>query len=620
MPYKNFRMKHANARLFNSIVAAAVIGAAIVAGIPGGARAATGNAALSLSPVNGTDAVGQTFTVSVMLDSGGGLGVNAADGKIAFDPTLLSVVSVSKGNSVFNLWVNDPAFSNTAGTISFSGGSNNAYTGSAGDVFDITFTALKAGTATLTFSSADALAADGQGTDILGGTSGATFTIGGSAPPASQQNSSGSGAGGGGSSSAAPAAPPPASFTPSVTITSATHPDPTKWYNDPNPSFSWQLTPDIAGVSTAFDRNPNTYPRRSSEGLISTKQYTGVGQGTWYFHIRFEDALGDWSDPVTMAVNIDTTPPLPFTLSIQPGAGIDGRTTIAFNATDTVSGVDHYLAVFDGGASTTIALADIQNGVYTAPPLLPGKHTVAIFAVDQAGNSTEADGQFQIPGIGSPEITNFPATVVEQSPIVIEGVADSGANVTLDIDNASGKSVSEGKMVADATGHWLYAVESGLPSGKYTLVVSMVTTQGATASTTADAAMNVLPAPFLDRFGWIIIVILLACIGGLIVFGIYKKKITEIRVSLAQRENEDVRQKTKAVFEALREEVDDQVSHLAGGAAQAQGEAKLEPENVLDAMRTALAISESTIAKEIDDVDRALAEGELDGEKKAKPQ
>jgi len=567
---------------------------------------AAGSATISLSPASGSYAPGKTFTVSVMLDSGGGVGVNAADGKITFDPSIVTVQSVSKGNSVFNLWVKDPSYSNTDGTINFSGGSNNAYTGNAGDVFDITFKGQKAGSAAVKFSSADALAADGQGTNVLASTADGTYALSGSAAaaPAPSTSASSQASDGGGSS----AASAPASFTPTVKIASPTHPDPTQWYNNANPNFTWQLTPDIAGVSTVFDRNAGTYPKRSSEGLISSKQYSNVAEGQWYFHARFEDALGNWSDPFVLPVQIDLTPPQPFTVTPQPGAGISGRTNLLFNATDTVSGIDHYVAIFDGTASTTIALNDVQNGTYTAPPLLPGKHTVAVFAFDRAGNSAEADGQFDIAGIALPNVTNFPAAVIENSPIVVEGVADSGANVTLDIKDDSGKTVSEGKMVADSTGHWLYAIESGLSTGKYSIISTMVTTQGAIASTTANAPINVLSAPFIDRFGWIIIVLLISCIGALITFGFYKKKINDMRLALAKRENEEAREKTKAVFEALREEMDEEVSHMEGGAAQAQGESKLEPENVLDSMRNALAISESTIAKEIDDVDKALAD------------
>lgn len=586
----------------------------ILADLFGGAFAfaqTAGSAALSIAPATGSYAVGQTFTVSVNVNSGGGVGVNAADGKITFDPTALAAQSVSKDNSVFNLWVADPSFSNTDGSVSFSGGSNTAYTGAAGDVFDVTFKALKAGSTTLTFASADALAADGQGTNVLGSQNGATFTIGGSSAPSAPATpapkpaaaSSGSGQSSGGGGGSAPSA-----FTTSVTISSPTHPDPTQWYDNADPNFTWTLTPDIAAVSTAFDQIPTTYPKKTSEGLISSKQYTNIGQGIWYFHARFEDALGNWSDPVNYTVQIDLTPPLPFTVNTQPGAGLSGRTLLAFNATDTVSGVDHYVAIFDGGASTTIPLSDVQNGIWTAPPLLPGRHLVAILAADKAGNTTEADAQFDIPGVAMPDITNFPATVIEETPIVVEGTADNGSNVTVDINDSNGKVVSEGKMVADETGHWLYAVEGGLTTGKYNLGVSMLTTQGAFVSSTDKLSIDVIPAPFMERFGWALMVFLLACIGGLLTFGFYKRKILNMQVTLAKRENEEAREKTKAVFEALREEVDDQINHMEGGAAQAQGEVKLEPERVLDAMRNALVVSETTIQKEIDDVDKALAD------------
>ena len=92
--------------------------------------------------------------------------------------------------------------------------------------------------------------------------------------------------------------------------------------------FTWTLTPDVAGVKRAFDQNPGTYPKRTSAGLLSSKQYSNIGEGTWYFHVRFEDALGDWSDPVNFQVNIDLTPPLPFTVTARPGAGISGRTEL----------------------------------------------------------------------------------------------------------------------------------------------------------------------------------------------------------------------------------------------------------------------------------------------------
>jgi hypothetical protein len=582
----------------------------VVSFIPPARAQTAGGATLSISPASGAYAVGKTFTASVMLNSGGGVGVNAADGELDFDPTMLAVQSVSKDNSVFNLWTSNPSFSNSAGTVDYSGGSNNAYTGSSGDVIDITFKTLAVGSTSVKFSSASALAADGQGTNVLGSNSGASYTIGGA----------------GASSNSQAAPPPPAAqntpapvsapvdtssqtpYTVTIVIASPTHPVPAQWYSNNDPSFTWTLTPDVAGVSVAFDQNPDTYPKRTSVGLLSSKQYSNVADGTWYFHARFEDSVGDWSDPVNFQVNIDTGSPLPFTVAAATGAGVSGRTNLMFSATDTMSGIDHYVATFDGSMSSTIGLSDLQNGVYTAPPLLPGDHVVQVAAFDKAGNYTTENAQFSISGVAMPEITNFPETVIDGSPIVLEGTADSGANVTVDIDSSAGKAVSQGRMVADQTGHWLYAVEGGLPTGKYALAVTMVTTQGATATSTGDLFINVISAPFLDRFGWILIVLLLACISAMVTYGIYWKKIHAMQLLLAKRENDEARERTKVVFEALREEVDEKISHMEGGAAQAQGEAKLEPENVLDAVRNALVISETTIQKEIEDVDKALNE------------
>jgi hypothetical protein len=57
-------------------------------------------ATLAIVPATGSYATGKTFTVTVAVSSGGGTGVNAADGKIGFDPSVLAVQSVSKNNSV----------------------------------------------------------------------------------------------------------------------------------------------------------------------------------------------------------------------------------------------------------------------------------------------------------------------------------------------------------------------------------------------------------------------------------------------------------------------------------------------------------------------------------------
>ena len=53
------------------------------------------------------------------ISAQGVLGVAAAQATIAFPKDIVSVTSVDKANSVFNFWLNEPAFSNDAGSITW---------------------------------------------------------------------------------------------------------------------------------------------------------------------------------------------------------------------------------------------------------------------------------------------------------------------------------------------------------------------------------------------------------------------------------------------------------------------------------------------------------------------
>src|SRR5271157_4464005 len=68
-------------------------------------------ASLSLSPQSGTYSIGQSFTEAVYVSSPDEA-MNTAQGTISFPTDKLSVLSVSKANSIMTLWVQDPSFSN----------------------------------------------------------------------------------------------------------------------------------------------------------------------------------------------------------------------------------------------------------------------------------------------------------------------------------------------------------------------------------------------------------------------------------------------------------------------------------------------------------------------------
>jgi len=124
-------------------------------------------ATLGFSPPTLSRAVGSTFSVLVYV-SNAGQPMNAASGIVSFPTDKLGVVGISKTNSVMNLWVEEPTFSNTEGKVNFEGiVLNPGYAGNQGTIITITFRTKSAGKASLGFSSGTILANDGTGTNIL---------------------------------------------------------------------------------------------------------------------------------------------------------------------------------------------------------------------------------------------------------------------------------------------------------------------------------------------------------------------------------------------------------------------------------------------------------------------
>jgi hypothetical protein len=282
---------------------------------------------------------------------------------------------VSKGGSIFSLWVQDPSFSNSAGTVNFEGVVlNPGYAGSMGKLLSITFRTKAVGAANLSLSSGQVLANDGAGTNILKGSGKASFIIGGQA-------------------STAPTTP----ALPQPQITSITNPDQNNWYTDVNPKFSWSLPANINAVRLLYDKNNDTVPAVTYAPAIADKELTSIADGVWYFHARFKK--GDtWGPISTFRFQIDTQPPLPFSLFFSEGDNITTATpSLILNATDTLSGIDHYQIKIDGEEPLNVASKDLlASSTYILPSQISGQHYLEVAAYDQAGNYSSATKVFRV--------------------------------------------------------------------------------------------------------------------------------------------------------------------------------------------------------------------------------
>ena len=328
-------------------------------------------ASLYFSPTTVTRSAGQTFSVDIRVNTEG-QAINAAQGSIVFDPAKLAVVSISKSGTIFNLWTQDPVFSNSDGTVDFEGGlPSPGYSGSSGLLITISFKVKADGSSSATLVSGAILANDGQGTNIL--TSLGKMVVSGTSVATPLPTTQ---------------APPPET-TPNVgdapKVDSSTHPDSTKWYSNNNPEFSWTLPSDATGVSYLITDKATSNPGPKSDGLDSKVSFTNIGDGTQYFNIKFKEA-GAWGLIAHYQFNIDTVAPVGF--DVHAIASDNTQSQITFETTDALSGIDHYeIRVGDNGNWITVS-ADQAGKPYTLPSDTIGLQTVYVKAVDKAGNVT----------------------------------------------------------------------------------------------------------------------------------------------------------------------------------------------------------------------------------------
>ncbi len=545
-------------------------------------------ATLFLSPKTGTFEVGKTFTVRVTLNSGGGVGVNAADGVLKFDTNYLTVVGLSKTGSIFSLWPTEPTFSNKKGEISYAGGNPKAYTGSAGTIFSITFKALKPGTTKVSFSSGSALAADGKGTNVLSGFGDGNYTLTGKEIPGAGEEEE---------------EEVPSGMLPSLpTVSSPTHPDPEQWYSNNTPEFSWKLPSDVTEVSVLLHKYSRATPDYVSEGLLDSVKYEeAVDDGVWYFHIKFKNQYG-WGPVAHRKVLIDTKPPASFEIEVQKTDPTDPQPILVFKAEDELSGIDHYEIKIGEGDWINVSAEEIDKAPYKMPAQPPGEHYVEVKAVDKAGNATSASTNVKIEPLTPPSITEIPEKIAKGEILIIKGISlypNSKIEVFLERE---GKTI-KGTTNTDTQGLWAYFHKEELEKGTYDVWAKVIDSRGAQSYPSQKYTLMVVSPSIIQTYCWLIILILLVIILVLLAIIFYQRKKCSEKIEKIKKETKDVKEMTNKVFTALRTEIEEQVEFLDKKPYLSEAE-----KQVRDKLKEALDISEEFIGKEIKDIEKELEE------------
>jgi hypothetical protein len=549
---------------------------------------------LYFSPSTGDYAPGDQFTVGVYVSSTD-QAMNAASGVYSFPADKLEILSVSKGGSIMSLWVEEPSFSNAAGTGRFEGVVlNPGFTGAGGKILDMSFRVKAAGSATLRFTDGAVLANDGRGTNILQALGTATFSLRGPEPP--------------GAEPAAPVdTPPPApGGTPGRPgVVSGSHPDPDQWYPNPNAAFSWVLPADVTAVRLLYSDNPNSVPSVNYDPPIASRELEDVPDGQWYFHVRFRNAAG-WGAVAHFPFGIDTEPPSELNVEVLDRTDLTNpRVKLLIDGQDAASGIDQYEIVIDDGEP--IVWQNDGSGVFESPALAPGNRTIVVTAVDRAGNKTASTVQVKVSQLDPPALTVHTNLLHAGQLIAIRGVSYPDSQVELRVLR-DGEEFANEQIVSDRLGVFTYIMNEQVEAGVYTLWGRVVDSRGARSEWRSMGVISVEPTAsetiaaanrFIRYYQLIAIVSALASALLLAIFLIVLIRRRRLRM-LVRRETRSTARVVHEVFDFLRDDMKQQAAALKLGKTSNEQVQALR--KLLAHLKKSLDKAESGLKDRIEDI------------------
>jgi hypothetical protein len=250
------------------------------------------------------------------------------------------------------------------------------------------------GAAAVTFGETSVLAADGRGTDVFRSATNASYTIAAATTPPPTTPTS-------------PTTPttPAASEDSDEAIIFGDPPrppeigsqvflDPEIWYNKTEGVFTWTLPFDVTTVAVEISDSIENVPQDNEaaifdpaiEEFLITKDI--IRDGVQYISINFENQVG-WGAVTNRKLQIDTTPPELFAITVRAGTTPSSFPLLVFEANDLTSGIQYYDLTVSDKEPIRITPDEARLG-YLLKDLEDGTYTVKVVAVDLAGNSRES--------------------------------------------------------------------------------------------------------------------------------------------------------------------------------------------------------------------------------------
>lgn len=429
-------------------------------------------ASLNAIPSGQSFLIGDEFFIDIKIDSEG-VGINAAEATLQFQNNLIEVIEISRTNSVFNFWIEEPHFSNETGIVSFIGGTPKGVSGESLHILRINVRTVGSGEGEQIITNGVITASDGKGTNVLSSISNAYINVGVEIrPPSAPAFISGE---------------EPRRIIPreavrvedlpeAPEVRVSLYPDQEKWYSHVGETIVlWEIPSDVVKVAVDIDHNPNSEPQTVEEELFNGKNFGVIDEGIWYIHVQFKNNIG-WGNVAHYRLAIDTTAPLAF--EIQTDGDVTGNPTpiIHFDTQDSLSGVSEISIFVDNNdpiiSTTTKA---------TLEPLTPGEHTVVVRISDRAGNSVEDDVIFAILPLESPVVSFLTTRIIENEPLFISGKAIPNESVDIKLIDSQDQEVFVVNILTDNLGSWELFIDEQFAGGVYILSVTARDGRGASS-------------------------------------------------------------------------------------------------------------------------------------------
>ena len=318
---------------------------------------------------------------------------------------------------------------------------------------------------------------------------------------------------------------------------------------------------------------------------------------------KIKDNKNRWGTPGNFRVNIDSTAPADFTPTISQTDPNDWP-TLSFQTTDELSGLDHYEILIDSLSAQPIILT-ADKTTYKLSDLSVGTHTVAIKALDKAGNAALANLTFEFNAVATPGIKNYSAEISASGKFFISGTANPSNLINIYIQGENGAQPEMSTVKSDADGNWFEVAPKSYVNGQYTAWVEAVNPNGMKSKQSAKISFLVT-APIFARIGsfvlnyFTVIVSLIFIIVLIIALLVWIFEFVRKKLKKETLEIEDVLEKNIEELKiAVSEEMDD-ISKMTK-TEFTRGKAR-----AVDILHQHIDETNKRILKEIRDVEKIL--------------